>query len=91
MTKEDVLNSLEQFLVLNSEDKRLVVSLKKSLEKLFEKYEANIPFKSLSISELKERIGTLSRSLEKNSLPESARVPASNLIKRFEQRIKELS
>lgn len=55
MNKEEVLSTLEIYLSLNAGDKRLVTSVKKSIDELFESYSAIITLESLSVNELKQK------------------------------------
>lgn len=91
MEKEEILSSLEIFLSVNSGDKRLITSLKKSIENLFDSYSANVPFESLSINELREKRDRLLKNLNNIFITDAVKSLMKKKIVLIEKRIEDLS
>ena len=52
MKKQEILIQIEQYLILNEGDPRLLSSFKKDIEKIFDKFNTAIPIKYKTIKEL---------------------------------------
>ena len=91
MTKDEVLNSAKIFLEINGQDKRLVTSLKKSLEALFENNETKIPFESLAVAELNDRRNRFEKAQTNKFISDTAKEAMKKAIFKIENRIKDLS
>lgn len=91
MNKEEVLSTLEIYLSLNAGDKRLVTSVKKSIDELFESYSAIIPLESLSVNELKQKREALVNGLNNKFIPEAIKPYKKDKIAKIEKRLEDLT